>query len=303
MEGACISRRSASSPALPRRDLKATAEVPAAPLCKGCRRLEVRRGGNRTPDTQTPTIRVLRAIRGPSPVDMDHGFHGEYGFLGITVRKEKRAREDPDDARRATCVQRGGIPRSAGSAIRLEQFDRLIFEADSLSWRLGNREWNMSDTRVFSSATLTRDVTASVVVFLVALPLCLGIALASGAPLFAGLLAGIVGGVVVGAVSGSHVSVSGPAAGLTSIVAAQVALLGPLRCFSWRSSSRARSRSRWGSRGRLHRRVFSVECHQRSLGGDRRYPDPETDSPPVRARYGSGRRDVVSAARSRDDFL
>nr|WP_198661722.1 SulP family inorganic anion transporter [Lewinella sp. IMCC34183] len=65
---------------------------------------------------------------------------------------------------------------------------------------------------------LKGDIPASVVVFFVAIPLCLGIALASGAPLFAGLIAGIVGGIVVGAVSGSPVGVSGPAAGLTAIV-------------------------------------------------------------------------------------
>ncbi len=82
------------------------------------------------------------------------------------------------------------------------------------------------DTRSLSRSSLARDLTASVVVFLVALPLCLGIALASGAPLFSGLLAGIIGGIVVGAVSGSQTSVSGPAAGLTAIVAAQIATLG-----------------------------------------------------------------------------
>ncbi len=62
------------------------------------------------------------------------------------------------------------------------------------------------------------DLPASIVVALVALPLCLGIALASGAPLFSGLIAGIVGGIVIGAVSRSPLSVSGPAAGLTVIV-------------------------------------------------------------------------------------
>ena len=67
-------------------------------------------------------------------------------------------------------------------------------------------------------ASWTNDIAASVVVALVALPLCLGIALASGAPLFAGLIAGIIGGLVVGALSGSQLSVSGPAAGLTVIV-------------------------------------------------------------------------------------
>lgn len=68
------------------------------------------------------------------------------------------------------------------------------------------------------SKTWTYDLPAALVVFLVALPLCLGIALASGAPLFSGLIAGIVGGIVVGAVSKSPLSVSGPAAGLTVIV-------------------------------------------------------------------------------------
>jgi MFS superfamily sulfate permease-like transporter len=66
------------------------------------------------------------------------------------------------------------------------------------------------------------DFSASVVVFLVALPLCLGIALGSGAPLFSGLIAGIVGGIIIGSLSGSQLSVSGPAAGLTAIVAAGI---------------------------------------------------------------------------------
>lgn len=66
--------------------------------------------------------------------------------------------------------------------------------------------------------TLKHDLPASVVVFFVALPLCLGIALTSGAPLFAGLIAGIVGGIVVASLSGSALGVSGPAAGLAVIV-------------------------------------------------------------------------------------
>lgn len=69
---------------------------------------------------------------------------------------------------------------------------------------------------MFSS--LGSDIPSAIVVFLVALPLCLGIALGSGAPLFAGLIGGIVGGIVIGSLSGSQLSVSGPAAGLTSIV-------------------------------------------------------------------------------------
>lgn len=65
---------------------------------------------------------------------------------------------------------------------------------------------------------LGKDIPASIVVFLVAMPLCLGIALASGAPLFSGLIAGVIGGVVVGSLSGSALGVSGPAAGLAVIV-------------------------------------------------------------------------------------
>src|ERR1700741_2622996 len=65
---------------------------------------------------------------------------------------------------------------------------------------------------------LKSDLPASVIVFFVALPLCLGIALASGAPLFSGIIAGIIGGIVVGSASGSRLGVSGPAAGLAVIV-------------------------------------------------------------------------------------
>lgn len=82
-----------------------------------------------------------------------------------------------------------------------------------------------------SFATLPRDFTAGLVVFLVALPLCLGVALASGAPLLSGVLSGIVGGILVGALSGSHTSVSGPAAGMTAIVAAQIVALGSFPAF------------------------------------------------------------------------
>lgn len=68
----------------------------------------------------------------------------------------------------------------------------------------------------------SKDISASIVVFLVALPLCLGIAHASGVPVMSGLIAGIVGGVVIGFMSGSHVSVSGPAAGLITLVEASL---------------------------------------------------------------------------------
>ncbi|MES2677433.1 MAG: SulP family inorganic anion transporter [Pseudomonadota bacterium] len=75
-------------------------------------------------------------------------------------------------------------------------------------------------------SNLKYDLPASIIVFFVALPLCLGIALASGAPLFSGIIAGIVGGVLVGALSGSALGVSGPAAGLATIVLAYIITLG-----------------------------------------------------------------------------
>jgi len=76
------------------------------------------------------------------------------------------------------------------------------------------------------TSTWSADAAASVVVFLVALPLCLGLALASGAPLISGIIAGIIGGLLVGALSGSNLMVSGPAAGLTAIVLAAITDLG-----------------------------------------------------------------------------
>jgi MFS superfamily sulfate permease-like transporter len=76
-----------------------------------------------------------------------------------------------------------------------------------------------------------KDLSASIVVFFVALPLCLGIALASGAPLFSGLIAGIIGGVVVGMISGSAIGVSGPAAGLAVIVLTAIGTLGSFENF------------------------------------------------------------------------
>jgi MFS superfamily sulfate permease-like transporter len=80
-------------------------------------------------------------------------------------------------------------------------------------------------------ANLKSDFSAGLVVFLVALPLCLGIAMASGAPLFSGIISGIVGGLVVGYLSTSHLSVSGPAAGLTAIVLTAITDLGAFDIF------------------------------------------------------------------------
>jgi len=78
---------------------------------------------------------------------------------------------------------------------------------------------------------IKNDLPASIVVFFVAVPLCLGIALASGAPLFSGIIAGIVGGIIVGIASGSSLGVSGPAAGLAVIVLTSIATLGSWPAF------------------------------------------------------------------------
>ncbi|MEZ4947280.1 MAG: SulP family inorganic anion transporter [Cyclobacteriaceae bacterium] len=75
------------------------------------------------------------------------------------------------------------------------------------------------------------DLPSSIIVFFVALPLCLGIALASGAPLFSGIIAGVVGGIVVGMISNSALGVSGPAAGLTVIVLSSIEKLGAFEAF------------------------------------------------------------------------
>ena len=78
---------------------------------------------------------------------------------------------------------------------------------------------------------LGSDIPSAIVVFLIAIPLCLGIAVASGLNEFSGIIGGIVGGIVVGIISGSQLSVSGPAAGLTAIVAAAVLKLPAVEAF------------------------------------------------------------------------
>jgi len=78
---------------------------------------------------------------------------------------------------------------------------------------------------------IKNDLPSSIVVFLVALPLCLGVALASGAPLLSGVITGIIGGIVVGSISNSHTSVSGPAAGLAAVVLASITQLGNFEVF------------------------------------------------------------------------
>ena len=77
-----------------------------------------------------------------------------------------------------------------------------------------------------STKYFKNDLLAGMVVFLVALPLCLGLAVASGAPPFAGVITGVIAGIIVGYLSGSNVSVSGPAAGLIAIVLIAITDLG-----------------------------------------------------------------------------
>lgn len=90
---------------------------------------------------------------------------------------------------------------------------------------------NFRKFKVYHQRFFRYDLVASIVVFLVAIPLCLGIALASGAPLFSGILSGIIGGIVVGLLSGSQVSVSGPAAGMAAVVLAAISQLGDFNTF------------------------------------------------------------------------
>ena len=87
------------------------------------------------------------------------------------------------------------------------------------------------DTNKNLFANFKNDLSAGIVVFLVAVPLCLGIALASGAPFFSGMIAGIIGGILIGFLSNSHLSVSGPAAGLAAIVLASINQLGAFETF------------------------------------------------------------------------
>src|SRR3954470_11333316 len=86
-------------------------------------------------------------------------------------------------------------------------------------------------TKTLDIKNLVYDIPSGLVVFLVALPLCLGVALASGAPLFSGIITGVVGGIVVSTISGAQLSVSGPSAGLTAIVLASIASLGSYQTF------------------------------------------------------------------------
>ncbi len=90
---------------------------------------------------------------------------------------------------------------------------------------------NFRKLRIYKSRSLRFDLISAIVVFLVAIPLCLGTALASGAPLFSGILSGMIGGIVVGILSASPVSVSGPAAGMAAVVLAAITELGDFNIF------------------------------------------------------------------------
>lgn len=90
---------------------------------------------------------------------------------------------------------------------------------------------DMNHDRPLIAPTFLQDLTAGLVVYLVALPLCLGVAMASSTPLFAGLISGVIGGLIVGILSGSHTSVSGPSPGQVAVIAAQIAYLGSFEAF------------------------------------------------------------------------
>src|SRR5688572_11158650 len=107
------------------------------------------------------------------------------------------------------------------------QFEQCYYQTD-----IFRPDYYMKRTiKYYRIIWLKHDLPAGLSVFLVALPLCLGIALASGAPLYSGLLSGIIGGLVVALISGSPLAVSGPAAGLTTLVAASIISLGDYKVF------------------------------------------------------------------------
>jgi hypothetical protein len=122
-----------------------------------------------------------------------------------------------------------------------------------------------------------QDFPASIVVFLVALPLCLGIALASGAPPLAGLIAGVLGGIVVGSISGSHVGVSGPAAGLAVIVFNGIQSLPSYETFLLAVLIGGFVHPRCPP-SRYYRFVFPLECNPRDVVCDRNNYFPQADS-------------------------
>jgi len=107
----------------------------------------------------------------------------------------------------------------------LKSYKRITFEGYLFNKLLKRK------IKYYQLTWLKHDLAAGLSVFLVALPLCLGIALASGAPISSGLISGIIGGILVSFISGSQLGVSGPAAGLTTLVAASIISLGNYETF------------------------------------------------------------------------
>lgn len=108
---------------------------------------------------------------------------------------------------------------------------RLFFQMRNLNLMINAFEMQFKKFRVYRKRNLRFDLTAAIVLFLVAIPLCLGVALASGAPLISGIVSGVIGGIIVGCLSASQVSVSGPAAGMVAVVVASIAQLGDFNVF------------------------------------------------------------------------
>lgn len=100
----------------------------------------------------------------------------------------------------------------------IRQIKKLKLECPIVKKQVSTMPYPSSSKKIFYFS----DLLSGLVVFLIALPLCLGIALASGAPLISGIISGVIGGIVVGYLSRSHISVSGPAAGLTAIILTQL---------------------------------------------------------------------------------
>jgi MFS superfamily sulfate permease-like transporter len=173
---------------------------------------------------------------GPSTMDLSNAFC----FWGVTVATSLGVYY----ANRGRPVDKRGTSGHVWQNRRTDRTRQVgeISTASAMNWtevileRLTHASASpvqRSDERVLPSlaASWRADVPAAIVVSLIAVPLCLGIALASGAPLFSGVISGIVGGVVVGSLSGSPLMVSGPAAGLSAIVMTAIATLGSYRAF------------------------------------------------------------------------
>jgi MFS superfamily sulfate permease-like transporter len=114
----------------------------------------------------------------------------------------------------------------------------------------------------FNIKSILTDLPSGLVVFLVALPLCLGISLASGAPFFSGLISGIIGGIIIGSISGSNLSVSGPAAGLAALVLAAITNIGDFKLFLCAVLIAGIIQISYEpGQIRRYRKLFSIQCH------------------------------------------